>query len=126
MMPSSFKTLLYLTVVFSKSRRSKITEQEALVQLRQDIEERIPEIEKAIPSFNTFSDNLKVQIAQSWFRGGMAGSPDTINLINEGKFKEASVEFLNNEEYRNAKERKRSGIIARMNLVADALSKETQ
>jgi len=104
----------------------KITEQEALVQLRQDIEERIPEIEKAIPSFNTFSDNLKVQIAQSWFRGGMAGSPDTINLINEGKFKEASVEFLNNEEYRNAKERKRSGIIARMNLVADALSKETQ
>ena len=102
-----------------------ITEEEALVQLRQDIDGRIPEIEKAIPSFNTFSDNLKVQIAQSWFRGGMSGSPDTIKLINEGKFKEASVEFLDNEEYKNAKERQRSGIISRMDLVADALSKET-
>jgi GH24 family phage-related lysozyme (muramidase) len=103
-----------------------ITEEEAVAQLRQDIDERIPEIERAIPSFNTFSDNLKVQIAQSWFRGGIAGSPDTIKLINEGKFKEASVEFLDNEEYKNAKERQRSGIINRMDLVADALSKETQ
>ncbi len=103
-----------------------ITEEQAITQLRQDINERIPEIERAIPSFNTFSDNLKVQIAQSWFRGGIAGSPDTIKLINEGKFKEASVEFLNNDEYKNAKERQRSGIIDRMDLVADSLSKETQ
>lgn len=103
-----------------------ITEEQAIAQLRQDIDERIPEIERAIPSFNTFSDNLKVQIAQSWFRGGIAGSPDTIKLINEGKFKEASVEFLDNDEYRNAKERQRSGIIDRMDLVANALSKETQ
>tara|TARA_R100001015_G_C4610092_1_gene165424 strand:- start:522 stop:1292 length:771 start_codon:yes stop_codon:yes gene_type:complete len=103
-----------------------MTEQQAIAQLRQDIDERIPEIEKAIPSFSAFSDNLKVQIAQSWFRGGIAGSPDTIKLINEGKFKEASVEFLDNEEYKNAKERQRSGIINRMDLVADALSKETQ
>lgn len=101
-----------------------ITEEKALELLRQDINERLPAIRKAIPNFDNLSQNLKVEIAQSWFRGGMSGSPKTIKLINSGKFKEAATEFLDNEEYRTARKRGRAGIIPRMEGVADALRSE--
>ena len=43
---------------------------------------------------------------------------------NKGKFKEASVEFLNNDEYRNAVERNRRGIRKTMQEVSNALKEE--
>ena len=101
-----------------------ITEEKALELLRQDINERLPAVRKAIPNFDNLSQNLKVEIAQSWFRWGMSGSPETIKLINSGKFKEAATEFLDNEEYRTARKRGRAGIIPRMEGVADALRSE--
>lgn len=104
----------------------KITEQQALDLLYSDIRERLPAIKKAIPVFDELSLPLRVEIAQSWFRGGMSGSPKTIDLINEGKFAEASTEFLNNEEYRTARERGRAGIIPRMQAVSLALKEEGQ
>ena len=51
----------------------------------------------------------------------MSGSPLTIRLINAGKFKEASIEFLRNEEYDNAISLDRRGIIKRMKNTAKAI-----
>lgn len=102
----------------------KITQEDALNLLRSDIAERLPAIKEAIPVFDELSLPLRVEIAQSWFRGGMSGSPKTIGLINEGKFVEASTEFLNNEEYRTARKRGRAGIIPRMQAVSLALKEE--
>jgi len=102
----------------------ELTKEEALTLLKKDINERLPAIRKAIPAFDSLSDELKVEISQSWFRGGMSGSPATIKLINKGKFKEASKEFLNNKEYMTARERGRAGIIPRMEAVAAALEEE--
>lgn len=102
----------------------EITEEAALKLLKKDINKRLPAIRKAIPSFDSLSQDLKIEIAQSWFRGGMSGSPETIKLINKGKFKEASIEFLDNEEYRNAKQLGRAGIIPRMKAVSSALANE--
>jgi GH24 family phage-related lysozyme (muramidase) len=102
----------------------KLTKEEALTLLKKDINDRLPAIRKAIPAFDSLSDELKVEISQSWFRGGMSGSPETIKLINKGKFKEASKEFLNNKEYMTARERGRAGIIPRMEAVASALEEE--
>ena len=104
----------------------KLTKKQALDLLKKDINDRLPAIRKAIPSFDNFSDELKVEIAQSWFRGGISGSPKTLDLINQGKFKEAASEFLNNEEYRTAKERGRAGVIPRMEAVSTALEDEDQ
>lgn len=104
----------------------KLTKKEALDLLKKDINDRLPSIRKAIPSFDSFSDDLKVEIAQSWFRGGISGSPKTLDLINQGKFKEAASEFLDNEEYRTAKERGRAGVIPRMEAVSTALEEEAQ
>ena len=102
----------------------RITRKDAMELLKKDINKRLPAIRKSIPSFKDLSTNLKIEIAQSWFRGGISGSPETIKLINKGEFKKASVEFLDNDEYRNAKQRKRSGIIPRMEALSNALAKE--
>ena len=101
-----------------------ITEEEADELLAKDIQKRMPQIIKAIPNFNNFSENLRKNIVSSWFRGSLSGSPKTIELINQGKLKEASKEFLNNDEYRNAKERERPGIRPRMEATSKALANE--
>ena len=102
----------------------KITKEEALDLLERDIGDRLPAIQSAIPNFGNLSEELRVEIAQSWFRGGMSGSPATIKLINQGKFKAAATEFLDNKEYLTAKQRGRSGVIPRMDAVANALNNE--
>ena len=102
----------------------KITKEEALDLLEKDIGDRLPAIQSAIPNFGNLSEELRVEIAQSWFRGGMSGSPATIKLINQGKFKAAATEFLDNKEYLTAKQRGRAGVIPRMDAVANALKNE--
>ena len=59
-----------------------------------------------------------------WYRGSLVQSPRTRKLINQGKLKEAADEFLNNDEYRDAVKRKRSGIRESMENVAKALREE--
>ena len=98
-----------------------ITKKEAEELLRKDVQERMPQIKRAIKNFDSLSKDLQVEIAQSWFRGGISGSPKTIALINEGKFEEASKEFLDNNEYRTTKFR---GVKRRMKGLSDTLKKE--
>ncbi len=100
------------------------TKKEAEQMLLEDIETRIPEVIRAIPKFDSFSDELQQALFYEWFRGSLVQSPKTRSLINAGKFSEAAKEFLDNDEYRNAKKNKRSGIIKHMNLVAKLLNKE--
>jgi GH24 family phage-related lysozyme (muramidase) len=101
-----------------------ITREEADVLLDKDIQKRMPAIMKAIPKFNNLSENLRKNIVSSWYRGSLSGSPKTIELINQGKFKEAAKEFLDNDEYRNAEKRNRSGIKSRMKATSKALADE--
>jgi GH24 family phage-related lysozyme (muramidase) len=101
-----------------------VNKEEAEQMLLEDIESRIPEVINAIPKFDSFSDELQQALFYEWFRGSLVQSPKTRKLINEGKLSEAAKEFLNNDEYRNAKKNKRSGIIKHMNLVSELLNKE--
>ena len=98
-----------------------ITAKEADALLRKDLKKRMPKIRSKIKNFDRLSQELQVEIAQSWFRGGIAGSPKTIRLINEGKFQEASEEFLDNNEYRTTTLR---GVKRRMKGLSDTLAKE--
>ena len=102
----------------------KITLEKANQYLKEDVNIRIKEIQNAIPNFNNFSENLQLALFYEWYRGSLVQSPKTRNLINEGKFKEAANEFLNNDEYKNAVKRKRSGIKEGMEDVAKALMQE--
>jgi len=98
-----------------------ITKEEADKLLKKDIEKRLPAVKKKIKNFDDLSSELQIEIVQSWFRGGISGSPKTIALINEGKFEEASKEFLDNNEYRTTKLR---GVKRRMKGLSDKLKKE--
>ena len=98
-----------------------ITAKEADALLRKDLAKRMPKIRSAIKNYDKLSQALQIEIAQSWFRGGIAGSPKTIRLINEGKFQEASEEFLDNNEYRTTTLR---GVKRRMKGLSDTLAKE--
>tara|TARA_R110002020_G_C15869957_1_gene738029 strand:- start:85 stop:594 length:510 start_codon:yes stop_codon:yes gene_type:complete len=96
-----------------------ITDQEAENLLREDIGKKLSQIQKAIPKFNELPLEARKNLLGSWFRGSLSGSPETIKLINQGRYKDASVEFLDNEEYRTTKLR---GVKTRMEATANALS----
>ena len=107
------------------TKDTTITEEEADQMLREDLDSRMKEIKKAYPKFESYPVDLQLQITQSYYRGTLTPkhSPKTRRLINQGKFKEAATEFLDNEEYRTAKKKGRAGIRDRMEDVAAALRK---
>jgi GH24 family phage-related lysozyme (muramidase) len=98
-----------------------VTEAEANAQLVEDINERLVKVKENINNFDKFPLKVRQNLVSSWFRGSLSGSPKTLNLINEGKYKEASKEFLRNEEYKNAEKLNRKGIKKRMENTAKAI-----
>ena len=101
-----------------------ITEEEADKYLVDDINVRLPKIKKAIPKFDDMPLEVRKNILGSWFRGSLSGSPKTIRLINDGKFEEASKEFLNNNEYKKYKSKPGTmdGVVNRMEDTAKAIA----
>ena len=100
-----------------------ITEEEAEKLLDKDVKLRIKEINRMLPKFNEFPVDVQVPIFSEYYRGSIGGSKNTRRLINEGKYAEAAVEFLNNKEYRDAEKLGKRGIRTRMEKVADALNR---
>lgn len=101
----------------------RITREEADVLLQKDIRRRIPEIKGLIPKFNTFSPEAQIALFGEYYRGSLGGSPKTLEHINAGRFSEAAVEFLDNDEYRNRVKLNRAGIGPRMEYVSHYLNK---
>jgi len=98
-----------------------MTKEKAMSVLREDINKRLPEIKKAIPQFDNLPPMLQAPLISEWFRGSLVQSPKTRKLINQNKFEEAAIEFLNNDEYKNAVKRGRRGIRKRMQETANAI-----
>jgi len=119
----------FLTIGYGRNNKNikagdKITLEQAKENLQEDINIRLTEIQNRIPNFSNLSENLQIALFGEYYRGSVGQSPKTIKLINEGKYDEAAKEFLNNDEYRNAKKRKRRGIRKNMETVANLLRKE--
>jgi|TARA_R110000823_G_scaffold222498_1_gene350834 GH24 family phage-related lysozyme (muramidase) len=104
-----------------------ISRKDAALLFQKDIVERIPQIQKLIPKFDSFPASAQTALFGEFYRGsltgGKKGSPKTIRLINEGKFEEASKEFLRNNEYINRVKLNRRGIGPRMENVSSELMK---
>ena len=107
---------------FGVLKNAKITDEQAERYFEEDFQAKVAAARKAIPKFDSLSNELKVEITQGFFRGDLSGSPKALALINEGKFSEASVEFLDNNEYRNPDTAR--GVKNRMLLIANALELE--
>lgn len=95
-----------------------MSEEQASAQLQGNIDTRLAAINKAIPGFNNYPLEARQHLLGSWFRGSLSGSPATIGLLNDGKFEEASKEFLNNNEFRTTPLR---GVRNRMQDTANAM-----
>jgi hypothetical protein len=95
-----------------------ITQEEAELQLQQNIDDRLVQIRKAIPNFDNLPLETRKHLLGSWYRGSLSGSPKTISLLNAGKYDEASKEFLNNNEYKTTS---LEGIRNRMEDTANAI-----
>lgn len=78
---------------------------------------------KLVPNLDNFSEELKAELIQATYRGDLGISKKARSLINEGKYKEAAKEFLDNDDYREAVA-SGSGIADRMEAVANALRNE--
>tara|TARA_E500000318_G_scaffold31665_1_gene31448 strand:+ start:587 stop:1201 length:615 start_codon:yes stop_codon:yes gene_type:complete len=102
-----------------------ITEEEAEELLDEDLDEKLSSIYEEISeeTFEDFPYSLKKAIMVEHFRGSIAGSPKTMDLIAEGDFAKAAEEYLNNNEYLTAEEENKAGIIPRMEAVAEELLK---
>tara|TARA_R100000655_G_scaffold8439_4_gene22104 strand:- start:5827 stop:6477 length:651 start_codon:yes stop_codon:yes gene_type:complete len=75
------------------------------------------------PSLENIDPELFSKLASARYRGSLKKNHKTFGLIREGRFKEASVEFLNNQEYKNLKKSNpKDGVVRRMEELASALS----
>lgn len=101
------------------------TVEESLPHLKQNIIDRLPEIRRAIPSFDSLSEKRRQAIVVGWFRGDIRPGHKTVRLIKEGKFFEASREYLKHDDYITAVDKGKGGLIERMEYVsAGILGKE--
>ena len=101
----------------------KISEEKAEKFLEKDIKDKLKLIDKSLPNFDTYTENLQKFVVDGFFRGDLSGSPKTLKLLKQNKFKEASEEFLNNDEYRKASDTG-SGVADRMEDISNAMSRE--
>lgn len=88
-----------------------------------DIQRHINRARRLLPEFDSYPDYVKIAIVDGVFRGDLSGSPNTLRLIRQGKWLEASKEYLNNNEYRKSKQQGvRHGVWQRMERNASLLA----
>lgn len=102
-----------------------ITEEQAAEIARQSIKDKIATSERLLGRdyLYTLSPALQSQIISSVYRGSLSGSPNAMRLLKEGKFEEASKEYLDSDEYRESKAKKQ-GVYKRMEEAAAAMAAE--
>jgi GH24 family phage-related lysozyme (muramidase) len=102
-----------------------ITKQEGNAILKKDIQDKHRQLVSEYPKFKSYPDDVKVPIMSSKYRGsfGAKASPNTLDYMNKGRYDEASREFLNHDEYRDAKAglNDRAGIVPRMEKTSYAI-----
>lgn len=85
------------------------------------VQEKADKTQDLITNLDSYPEELKNLMISSVYRGGLSGSPATMKLINEGDYTAAGAEFLNNDEYRDAK-KAGSGVAKRMERLANSLA----
>lgn len=111
-----------VTSLEEAQQKYQLTEEQASADLDVHIEEKKQSLKSLVPNVEQLSPRLQNALLVETFRGSVPDSPKAIELLNKGKFKEASVEYLKNAEYEAQGED--SGIKARMDEVANSLTQE--
>jgi GH24 family phage-related lysozyme (muramidase) len=107
--------------VIQEGRRLNDNEINMLFEV--DVDRIYDKAKDLTPNWRGLSDNAKAAIISATYRGDWGVSPKTRKLFSEGKFDQASDEFLNNDDYRESKKRN-TGVYRRMERIAKALKEE--
>ena len=75
-----------------------------------------------VPNLPKLPSHLRNQMIDSSYQGSLLGSRKTLDLINKNKWTEASKQFLNNQEYKNATKLGVPGVRPRMEALSNAMS----
>ena len=98
-----------------------MTKEEAEKRLQKEVADRIKTLDTLLPDVKNMNKDAQRAIFSEHYRGSIEQSPKTRELINRGNYKKAAVEFLNNEQYRNAEKLGIRGIKPRMQAVSNEL-----
>jgi len=69
----------------------------------EDIREHLVRCRKTLSNFDSHPVQVRVAILDGFYRGCLSGSPKTLELMRQGRFLEASDEYLDNREYRRSR-----------------------
>jgi hypothetical protein len=105
-----------------------ISQERAIELLEEDINEANVKARELVSDFDSFPFYLRQELVNSAFRGMLGKSPETVRLINEGKFDEAAVEYLRADDYYKAEDDPDTwgGLKQRMEDVSNALLQYSQ
>ena len=130
----AFKTDRHPTIGYGQSDSTvklgqKTTQKQAEKHLKEKlIPEKIETAKRLFTNFDELSNELKIELVQGVFRGDFEADHRSVKLINEEKWDEAAVEFLNHDEYEEAKrlgkKSDRRGIVDRLEDISKAIKKE--
>jgi len=101
--------------------RDALSDKQVLKLFKHDLKEHIERARRLIGDFDEYPDYMQAALVDAVYRGDLG--PRTRSLLNQGKYREAAVEYLNHNQYRNARELGIPGIITRMNKNRDAMLK---
>ncbi|MBU1136064.1 MAG: hypothetical protein ABIG37_02205 [Nanoarchaeota archaeon] len=103
------------------SGKQKLTEEQIDKLFASDIEGYVKIARNLFPKFETYPEYLRQALIDGCYRGDLLDSPKTRKLINKGNFQEASQEYINRKDYRNAEKNGMKGIVIRMNRNREAM-----
>lgn len=106
-------------------KRGAMSSEEVDALFAQDFDKREAVARRLLgESFDRMPTPVKVAVLDGVFRGDLSGSPRTLELLKEGRYSQAAVEYLDNNEYRDSVRRNRAGekhgVAARMERNAEA------
>jgi GH24 family phage-related lysozyme (muramidase) len=105
--------------------KGKLTPEQADKLLERDVKARLPQVQKLVPGFSTYSPELQAQLTSEHFRGMLGKSPNALKKLSAGDYSGASTEYLNAKDYRESI-KDRTGIAPRMQKLADAIRTEPE
>jgi len=87
----------------SMYERTGLSDAEAEELLRTNLEGAAQKAMALVPKFTALPDTVKQALTNAAYRGEIRSTHQTIKLINQGNWKAAAAEYLNNTEYKQTK-----------------------
>lgn len=103
------KRLKDLGVISQEADILELDEENADNLLKHDIQIRQKDLNTMLKDYKHYPQSLKVELSQSHYRGDIKPSHKFVTLMNQGKFKQAKKEFMNNSDYKKYKKMQNNG-----------------